>query len=181
MRSGNCSLEFQIAKDGKGLKGAHFLVTTPEKPEWSERLGYATHSLVSHPEPIAIFEVFDVTFGYKGLDNSLTRYAVSDGSGVVRFDKLPKIPVKIEVLVPTANFTEAGNKWQLWMEVEPGNFKIAELFGLSGSVDRNTPPAVVELKEGETVYYPKLIVRPAAGLDANEKTDVGVEGEKVKS
>jgi len=47
------------------------------------------------------------------------------------------------------------------MEVEPGKYKIAKVYDKHEDVvDVRKSPAVVELKDGETVYYPMLVVRP---------------------
>ncbi|MFC1739059.1 HEAT repeat domain-containing protein [Planctomycetota bacterium] len=170
MRSGNCSLEFQIEKDGKGLAGVHFLVKRASKPTNVFRTGIRKDTLFLAPYPI---EFHRDSFGYRGSDSEKTRYAVSDSSGIVRFDRLPNIPIKIEVLVPTSNFTEAGSNWDLWMEVAPGEYKIAKAYGGRESVqgwyvDSPSPPAVVRLKESETVYYPKLVVRPAFAMNIRD-------------
>lgn len=168
MRSGNCTLEFQIEKDDKGLAGVHFLVKRAPKPERVMRTGIRRDTLFFAPYPIDAIESHRWSFGYRGIDSEKTRYAVSDSLGIVRFDKLPNISIKIEVLVPTSNFTEAGSNWDLWMEVEPGKFKIAKMYGGADAVNRRKPPAVVELKEGETVYYPKLLVRPAFAMNIRD-------------
>ncbi len=164
MRSGSCSLEFRIEKDGKGLKGAHFLVKRAPEPTNVFRSGFAADTLFFAPYPM---EQFNYSFGYKAQDRPTTRYAVSDESGIVRFDKLPDIPIKIEVLVPTSNFVEVGSNWDIWMEVEPGKFKIAKVYG-ADAVSPRTEPAVVTLKQGQTVRYPKLVVRPAFGLNVKD-------------
>jgi hypothetical protein len=154
MRSGDCSLEFKIEKDGKGLKGAHFLVKRAPEPTNVFQTGISIDTLFFQPYPFS--------FGYRAEDRPMTRYAVSDESGIVHFDRLPEIPIKIEVLVPTSNFVEVQSDWELWMEVEPGKFKIAKVYGTPEEVvDVRKPPAVVELEDGQTVYYPRLIVRPA--------------------
>ncbi|MHC4744479.1 MAG: HEAT repeat domain-containing protein, partial [Planctomycetota bacterium] len=154
MRSGNCGLEFRIEKDGKGLKGAHFLVKRAPEPTNVITTGVSIDTLFFRPSPLTGFS----SFGYKAADRPMTRYAVSDESGIVRFEKLPRIPIKIEVLVPTSNFQEAASNWDLCMEVEPDKFKIAKKYG-AGAINTQIPPAVAELKEGQTVKYPKLVVR----------------------
>ena len=161
MRSGDCSLEFKIEKDGKGLKGVHVLVKKAPEPTNVFYSGIAADTLFLAPYPL-----FDsrYTFGYLGRDREQTRYSISDDSGIVRFEKLPEIPVKIEVLVPTSNFPEAVINWDLWMEVEPGQYKIAKIYG-PDAISPREPPAVVTLKSGETVHYPKLVVRPAFSLN----------------
>jgi len=139
---GNCSLEFKIEKDGKGLKGVHFLVKRAPEPTNVFSTGIRADTLFFAPYP-PVGRSFG-SFGYKGKDRSMTRYAVSDESGVVRFDGLPNIPIKIEVLVPTSNFEEVGSNWDLWMEVEPGKFKIAKIYGGADAVGRGKPPPVEE-------------------------------------
>jgi HEAT repeat protein len=158
MRSGDCSLEFKIEKDDRGLKGVHVLVKRAPEPTNVFHSGIAADTLFLAPYPVGDDRF---SFGYRGGDREQTRYAISDNSGVVRFEKLPAIPIKIEVLVPTSNFPEAGTNWDLWMEVGPGQFKIARPFGGPDAVSTLEPPAVVTLKHGQTVHYPKLVVRPA--------------------
>ncbi|UCG48955.1 MAG: HEAT repeat domain-containing protein, partial [Phycisphaerales bacterium] len=170
MRSGNCGLEFRVEKDGRGLKGVHILVKRAPEPANFVSTGFAADTLFFEPHP-PVGDSFG-SFGYKwGGDRHLTRYAVSDESGVVRFEGLPKIPVKIEVLVPTSNFPEAGSSWGLWMEVEPGKFKIAKVYGGADAVSWRGPPGVVELREGQTVRYPKLVVRPAESKILSDRFD----------
>jgi hypothetical protein len=159
MRSGNCSLVFRIEKDGKGLKGAHVLVKRAPEPTIGFSTGVRIDTLLHAPYPYS--------FGYAGHDRQMTRYAVSDESGLVRFDKLPNIRIKVEVLVPTSNFEELGTDWDLWMEVEPGKYKMAKKYG-AGAINTQEPPAVAELKAGATVHYPKLVVRPAFGLNIRD-------------
>jgi hypothetical protein len=161
MRSGDCNLEFKIEKDGKGLKGVHVLVKKAPEQTNVFSTGISADTLFLAPYPL-----FDrnFSFGYRGSDREQTRYAISDDSGVVRFEKLPEIPVKIEVLVPTSNFPEAVTNWDLWMEVEPDQFKIAKIYG-SDAISPREPPAVVTLRSGETAHYPKLVVRPAFSLN----------------
>jgi beta-lactamase regulating signal transducer with metallopeptidase domain len=161
MRNGTCSLEFQVEKGGQGLSGVHVLVKQPPDPSRRFSTGIAADTLFHAPCPLDVYG----SFGYQGPDRSKTRYAVTDASGRVRFEKLPEMPIKIEVLVPTANFKEPGSSWDLWMEVEPGEFKMARRFGGPETVSPIEPPAVVTLKPGETVQYPKLVVRPAFALN----------------
>ena len=86
----------------------------------------------------------------------------------MRFDRLPDIPVKVEVLVPTSNFPEPVSNWDLWMEVEPGKFKIAKIYGGADAVGTGWPPAPEELRQGETVYYSRLVVRPTFRLNIKD-------------
>ena len=164
MRSGDCSLEFKIEKDGKGLKGVHFLVKRAPEPTNVINTGISTNTLFFAPYPLKDFG----SFGYRAKDRPLTRYAISDESGIVRFDKLPDIPVKVEVLVPTSNFPEPVSNWDLWMEVEPGKFKIAKIYGGADAVGAGKPPPVEELRPGETVHYPRLVVRPTFRLNIKD-------------
>lgn len=165
IRSGDCSLEFKIEKDGKGLKGVHFLVKRAPEPTNVTSTGISTDTLFYEPTPMKV--TFD-SFGYKAQDRPLTRYAISDESGIVRFDRLPDIPVKVEVLIPTSNFPELVSNWDLWMEVEPGKFKIAKLYGGADAVGAGLPPAPEELRQGETVHYPRLVVRPTFRLNIED-------------
>ena len=165
MRSGDCSLEFKIEKGGRGLKGVHVLVKRAPEPTNVFRSGIAADTLFFAPYPVSDDRF---SFGYRGGDREQTRYAVSDDSGVVRFEKLPAIPIKIEVLIPTSTFREAVTNWDLWMEVAPGQFKIARPFGGPDAVSTLEPPAVVTLKTGQTVHYPKLVVRPVFSLNVKD-------------
>ncbi len=164
MRSGNCSLEFRIEKDGKGLKGVHVLVKRAPEPTNVFYTGIAADTLFLAPYPVGDGRF---SFGYRGGDREQTRYAISDDSGIVRFEKLPEIPIKIEVLVLTSNFAEAGTNWDLWIEVEPGKFKIAKIYG-PDFVNPREKPALVTLKPGQTIHYPKLVVRSAFGLNVQD-------------
>jgi len=161
MRSGNCSLEFRIEKDGRGLAGVHCLAKRAPEPTNVMYSGIAADTLFLGP--YAIGDRYS-SFGYRGRDREQTRYAISDDSGIVRFEKLPEIPIKVEVLVLTSNFSEVGANWDLWMEVEPGKFKIAKIYG-SGYINPREEPAVVTLKPGQTVHYPRLVVRPVLGFN----------------
>jgi len=164
MRSGNCTLEFQIEKDGKGLNGVHVLVKRAPEPTRGFRSGIAADTLFLAPYPVGERRY---SFGYRGGDRAQTRYAISDESGTVRFEKLPEIPIKIEVLVLTSNFSEVGTNWDLWIEVEPGRFKIAKIYG-PDYVNPREEPAVVTLKPGQTVHYPRLVVTPAFGFNVQD-------------
>ncbi len=161
MRSGNCSLEFRIEKDGKGLKGVHCLAKRAPEPTNVMYTGVDADTLFLAPYAVGDRRW---SFGYQGRDREQTRYAISDESGIVRFEKLPEIPIKVEVLVITSNFDEVAANWDLWMEVEPGKFKIAKVYG-AGGINPREEPAVVTLKPGQTVRYPRLIVRPVLGFN----------------
>lgn len=164
MRSGNCTLEFRIEKDGKGLAGVHCLAKRAPKPTNTYYSGIAADTLFLGP--YALGDRYS-SFGYRGQDREQTRYAISDESGIVRFEKLPEIPIKVEVLVVTSNFTEVAANWDLWMEVEPGKFKIAKIYG-AGFINPCEAPAVVTLKPGQTVQYPRLVVRPVLGFNVQD-------------
>lgn len=176
LRLGTCGLEFRIYKDGRGLKGAHFLIKRAPEPEGDLTTGLSsttvstgrpTDTLFFNPSPVS--GSGGKSFGYGGRsDRGRTRYAVSDESGMVRFDRLPNIPIKIEVLVPTANFPEPGRNWDLWMETPGGEYRLASNFGDHDRVRSHEPPAVVQLQEGETVRYPKLVVCPVFGLNLRD-------------
>jgi hypothetical protein len=161
MRSGNCTLEFRIEKDGKGLAGVHCLAKRAPEPTNVWHSGIAADTLFLAPYAVGDDRF---TFGYRGHDREQTRYAISDDSGVVSLEKLPEIPIRIEVLVPTSNFSEVAANWDLWMEVEPGKFKIAKIYG-EGFINPREAPAVVTLKPGQIVHYPRLVVRPVLGFN----------------
>ncbi|MBN1359256.1 MAG: hypothetical protein JW993_01635 [Sedimentisphaerales bacterium] len=162
MRSGDCALEFRIEKDGKGLAGAHVLVKRAPEQTNVYFSGIEADTLFLAPYPVGDARF---SFGYRGQDREETRYALSGDSGIVRFEKLPDIPIKVEVLVPTSNLPESRPNWDLWMEVEPGVFKLAKPYGGPDAVSPIEPPAVVTLQPGQTVRYPKLVVRSAFGLN----------------
>jgi len=167
MRSGNCSLEFRFEKGEGGLKGAHVLVKrAPEPRNAVVYTGFGGDTMLYSAGPLSTN--FQDSFGYTGKDRTMTRYAVSDESGVVRFDRLPDIPIKIEVVVPTANFPEVGPSWDIWMELEPGKFEVAAVGRQADGANWYEPPGVAELREGETVYYPRMVVRPAFGADIRD-------------
>jgi hypothetical protein len=167
MISGDCVVEFRFEKDGKGLQGVHVLLKEAPEPEVGFRSGIRVDTL--------FFDSSTTGIGYAGADRASTRYAVSDASGVVLFTKLPKIPIKVEVLVPTANFLERGRLWGLWMEFESGQYKVASNLRPRGGVDCNRPPAVVELKEGATVHYPRMVVLPEHALNIRDWDEVDRE------
>ncbi len=163
MRSGTCSFVVSVEKDGAGLQGAHVLIKEAPKPAKVMRTGIAADTLLFSPYPFGWR-----TFGYHGDDRTRTRYAVSDASGVVRFDRLPEMAVKIEILVPTSNFREAGSGWELWMEVSPGRFKLASMAPAEDAIGPHAPEAQVRLEAGNTVRYPHLVVRPRFTLNVHD-------------
>lgn len=169
MRSGTATLIVELEKDGKPLAGAHVLIKEAPKPQKVFHSGIAADTLFLSPEPLGRFTG---GFGYLGADRARTRYAVADAKGVVRLEKLPAIPLKLEVLVPTANFEEPGSEWELWMEVERGVFKVASNRPGPNTLSAQTPPGQVVLIEGKTTRYPKLIVRPRSGLNINDYASV---------
>lgn len=156
--TGDCSLELRFEKDGKGLAGVHVLVKEQEPPSRFMRTGRRVDNLSHAPYPINTDNHYE-GFGYRG-DLSETRYAVSDDSGIVRFEQLPKIDVLMEVVVATGNFVEAGTIWDLYMEVTPGNLLLMEHGSGSDLVTPFDEVALVKLKRGKTVRYPKVIVNP---------------------
>jgi hypothetical protein len=174
MRSGTCVIEFQFEKDGKGLSGAHVLIKHPRDPKWKAYSGIRADTLLHATRPLED-DRFPATFGYHAQDRAMTRYAVSDASGKVRIEGLPKIPVVIEMLIPTSNFSERGNSWDLLMEIAPGDLRPTE-WSEPGSIRGNKEgPTVAELKENETVYYPKLIVRPQLEPNLADWTQVDAD------
>jgi hypothetical protein len=162
LRDGNCAIEFQFEKEGRPLAGAHVLVRRPPDPNLNRFTGIRVDTLLHATQPLET-KPYD-PFGYMATDRSATRYAVSDAQGRVRIEGLPKVPVVVEVLIPTSNFAEPGISWDLVMEVAPNDIRPTE-FGNKDSVRRDQPPAVVELAENETIHYPKLIVRPQLALN----------------
>jgi len=169
MRSGDCGLVLHVEKDGKGLRGAHVLVKEWRPPGNVRHTGIRTDTLLFAPQPLALFG--NESFGYGGGDRARTRYAVTDDTGEVKFEKLPEIDVKIEVLVPTGNFAEAGRGWDLWMETAPGEMKRAAMYGGEDAVAPNKSPAVAELEVGKTIRYPRLVVLPQLDLDVDDWSD----------
>ncbi|MCZ6792126.1 MAG: HEAT repeat domain-containing protein [Planctomycetota bacterium] len=165
MRSGDCGLVLRIEKDGGGLAGVHVLVKEAPEPVNVFHTGWKADTLFFSETP---FERHIGSFGYKGADRSMTRYAVSDRSGVVRFEKLPAMKVQLEVLVPTANFAEAAPSWELWMDVGSGKFQLASRKPGPNTVNSSSPPAIVELEKGKTVEYPLLVVRPKFGFNIHD-------------
>jgi hypothetical protein len=89
-------------------------------------VGWPSDTLFYAPHPLR--SVLPDSFGYRGNDRSLTRYAVSDAKGEVRFADLPReLPLVVEVLVPTANFAERGSRWRLGRLAADGSIKVLEV------------------------------------------------------
>jgi hypothetical protein len=171
MRSGNCAIEFQFEKDGHDLAGAHVLVKHPRDPKWNSYSGVRVDTLLHAKQPLEE-EPYDA-FGYHATDRAMTRYGVSDTTGKVRIDRLPKVPVVIEVLIPTSNFPEPGADWDLLIEIAPGDVRptAREPGSLRG---KKEGPTIAVLKENNTVRYPKLIVRPQLTLNVADWSMVDV-------
>lgn len=173
IRSGECGVEFRFLRRGqrlKGIRGVHVLVKQrSEAPAGNVfRTGFRADTLFLATQPMGS-PPFGA-FGYRGEDRKLTRYGVSNDSGVVRFEKLPKKPIVVEILVPTANFSEPGQKWELLMATRDG-LKPADRSNPK-SVDANKPPAVIELVEGETVRYPQIYVRSPLTTNVGDWTKI---------
>ncbi|HEY3392319.1 MAG TPA: hypothetical protein VGK58_06415 [Lacipirellulaceae bacterium] len=174
MRTGMCAIEFQFEKDGKGLAGAHVLVKHPRDPQLRAYSGIRADTLLLARRPL-VDDRFHGTFGYHARDRAMTRYAVSDASGKIRIEGLPKIPVVVEVLVPTSNFPERGHSWDLLMELAPGDLRPTE-WGEPDSIRGNKEgPSIAVLKENDTVHYPKLIVRPQLEPNLTDWTEVDAD------
>lgn len=173
MRSGQCALVLSVEKGAEKLRGVHVLIKEYRaQPEEARRYatGVRADTLFLNTLPVESF-FGRATFGYQAQDRGKTRYAIPDEQGGIRIDRLPEVPVKIEVLVPTSSFAEAGRSWDMWMEVEPGRRLRAAVFG-ADAVKHNEPPAVVELKAGQTVRYPRLMVLPQLYFDIDDWTAV---------
>ena len=164
-RSGDCSLVFRIQKGGKGLAGCHVLLKATPPKDNMFTTGIRADTLFLSPWPVPLWPgLHGESFGYLAGKRGQTRYAVSGPSGEVRFDKLPVREVSVEVLVPAGIFSERGYAWDLYMETEPGEFQVAQMYG-ADHLDPNQPPAVFELKAGQVVRYPLLVVRPQLHLN----------------
>ncbi len=167
MRSGSCNLAFRVEKDGSALVGAHVLLKQWDQQREERRqasTGIRADTILFMPVPLVLFEPIG-SFGYgEDRGRALTRYGVTGALGEVRFDNLPVIPVKIEVLVPTSNFHELDNDWGLWVESAPGEFKrIYRHYDPETSrFYRSDAAPEVVLEEGQTVHYPLLTIRPGA-------------------
>lgn len=193
MRTGNTAIELQFEKDGKPLTGAHVLIKQVPPPARTMRTGIRSDTLFLATQPLES-EPYDA-FGYRASDRAMTRYAVSDASGKVRIEKLPPIPIVVEVLIPTSNFAEPGQNWDLLMELSPGALHPTwmENTGVRGGargggqrapiddrprlemVSRRDGPAVVTLTDGETLKYPKFVVRQQLKLNVAEWSPVSAD------
>lgn len=159
LRSGDCAFEVHVAKDGHGLRGAHVLLRQkpPETHVW--RSGIDTRTLLLEPTPLTDDTIHkDAGFGYAADDRAQTRYAVTDDSGIARFEKLPPIEVALEVMVPTANFTEPGSQWDLWTQEGDGPLALDHYRWGEGFT----------LKSGATTQGPVLVVRPHLAMNVSE-------------
>ena len=177
VRSGSASLVVECEKDGQPLQGVHVLIKELPPPPKAEsrrvfRSGIRADTLFLRTQPLPRL---GGGFGYQGQDRSRTRYGVTDEKGIVRLSGLRAVPVKLEVLVPTSNFHEAGAEWELWMEVSPGAFRVASNRPGPNTQSSAEPPGQVVLVDGETTRYPKLIVRPRTGLNINDYARVDPE------
>jgi hypothetical protein len=190
VRTGTAAIELQFEKDGQPLAGAHVLVKRRPAPDTSgqlSRTGIRADTFFLSTQPLES-EPYDA-FGYRASDRAMTRYAVSDASGKIHIEKLPAIPIVVEVLIPTSNFSEPGQNWDLLMELSPGALHptwIQPTTSRRGgpatqpatpqpgerpplpSVSRRDGPAVVMLTDGETLKYPKFIVRQQLRLNVAE-------------
>jgi hypothetical protein len=195
MTSGKAAIELTFEKDGKPLAGAHVLIKRrpPDQGGGRLNLGIRADTLLLSTQPLEV-QPYDA-FGYRANDRALTRYAVSDATGKIRIENLPAMPVVVEALIPTSNFTEPGRNWDLLMETAPGELRPTGMEGpgLRGGargraarepiddrprlepVSRREGPAVVELKEGETLVYPKFVVRRQLVLSVAEWSSVDVD------
>ncbi|MBN1419652.1 MAG: hypothetical protein JXP34_12815, partial [Planctomycetes bacterium] len=158
MRSGECGLALRFEKDGAGLAGVHVLIKVAPEPSHVSRSGEVADTLFLMPNPLDGGD--RESFGYMvDADRAKTRYAVSDATGVVRFDGLPPVKIRMEVLIPTGNFAEARRDWDLLIETEPGRFQRAAIYGGGDVITPRHPIAQIDLKPGETVVYPKLRIQ----------------------
>jgi HEAT repeat protein len=174
MRSGNCAIEFQFEKDGKGLAGAHVLVKKPRDPRLNAYTGIRVDTLLHATQPVDDDRSRSVhyVFGYHADDRAMTRYAVSDATGKVRIAHLPNIPVLIEVLIPTSNFPEPGVNWDLLIEVAPGEMRPTSWEDAGTVRSKKEGPTIVELINNEVIRYPEFIVRSQLALNVAEWSSV---------
>ena len=178
MRSGDCSFVVRMEKGGgEGVAGFHVLVQPAPPPpsnDGGSRTSFRTgfrRSTFGTPQPFGGGD----TFGCGGNDRPKSRYAVSDASGEVRFDKLPAGVMKLVILLPTANFPEAARDWDLYAEVEPGKFERPSRRPVPDTPGPHNPKFVVELQPGKTVRYPLLVVRPRYDLNVENGGDVNAD------
>ena len=175
MRSGNCGVVFKFEKDGKGLPGAHVALR-----KWPGRLTTVYSGM--RADQMLLFFPYPVPTPYHGerecfhcMHNAAgTRYGISDANGEVRFEKLPEVPIQLEVLIASNSFTEPFRGWEMWIETEPGKpGPITNGMGRS-AYDEWDPkdPALVVLKSGRTVHYPRFIVYPQVDLDVTDGEEV---------
>lgn len=178
MRSGSSGLVMEFAKDGRPLQGMHVCIR-----DWNNSPGLAPtevitsappadpHGFAPYPLPCSWSDWARAnrTFGDLGPDNDKTRYAVSDQRGMVEFEKLPAIPVQIEVFISTANFTEPARGWTIELESVPPE-QSEDFTGPPGDVITGGP--VVNLRPGRTVHYPRMTVYRLVDLNVVDWTDV---------
>lgn len=163
-RTGECSLAFRFEKDGRGLGGVHVLIKE-QSPETNVYFsGIEADTLFLSDTAMCGDSAFSrECFGYRGSDRARTRYAISGADGRVLFERLPAKEVRVEVLVPTANFDEPGRAWDLFMETEPGRFQLAQVYG-EERIDPDSGLASPELNPGRVTEYPRMVVRPQVHL-----------------
>ncbi len=176
MTSGTSKFVLTIEKDGQGLQGAHVLLKPIKEKSNVFRSGIDADTLFLATMPLGWMG----GFGYRGGDIQKTRYAVTDGSGRVHITRLPKGPLKLEVMIPTGNFKEEGSAWELWMEVEPGEYKLASQEPRPNSQRPNDALSKVELEEGETTHYPRLVVRPKSALNIHDFASIPAKGFELR-
>ncbi len=165
---GTSVIEFRfLSYDDKlrGIPGVHVLVKQrPEQnPAAMFRGGISVDTLFHATQPM-LAEPYD-SFGYRAQDRERCRYGVSNSIGHVRLEGLPAGPYKIEILVPTANFDERGETWDLYVNTDEGAQIVDRRDPRSVSSDQ--PPYLVELQEGMVTKYPLLYVR--SHMTANVK------------
>lgn len=172
LREGNCGLLVNVRKGDGGLAGVHILLKpdpTAGQRFGTMRTGLPVDTLFAGTQPIDRKRWG--SFGYRADDRPKTRYGVTNAAGEVLFERLPNEPMKIEVLVPTANFPEPGTEWDLWMEVAQGRWLRAERAGGPGIVGVD-PIGKVSLVEGSIAAYPKLHVSPRREFEFGDWSSV---------
>jgi hypothetical protein len=165
VRSGTCGVEFRFLRRGQklqGIPGIHVLVKKHRPDPAAFRTGFRADTIFYATLPMVDAQPYD-SFGYRAADRDQTRYGVSDENGLVRITGLPKTPLLVEILVPTANFTEPGHTWDFLMAT-PNGLKIADRQD-PRSIDSHKPPALIELQEDALLRYPIMFVR--SQLSAN--------------